>query len=213
MAIRVYIANKHEIVREGLKTTLSKSPYLNLYNDYYDTNDLYYVIDRIKPNLIFIDIFKLDNILLNNISRIRDVYPKILIVGIIYSDSNEIIDYVLKCKLNGIFHLNFSVEEFVRGISTVVSKGYYVQNAISKKINDYDSSLKADKFKINSLTKRELEVLVQVANGMFNKEIAISLNISERTVKNHLSNIFKKIEVADRTQAAVFAIKNGIVNI
>ena len=70
-----------------------------------------------------------------------------------------------------------------------------------------------EKEKLKSLTKRELEILTQVASGMFNKEIAMSLNISERTVKNHLSNIFKKIDVSDRTQAAVFAIKNNIVKL
>ena len=70
-----------------------------------------------------------------------------------------------------------------------------------------------DKDKISSLTNRELEVLIQVANGMFNKEIATNLNISERTVKNHISNIFKKIDVSDRTQAAVFAIKNNIIKL
>lgn len=70
-----------------------------------------------------------------------------------------------------------------------------------------------DKDKIDSLTNRELEVLAQIANGMFNKEIATSLNISERTVKNHISNIFKKIDVSDRTQAAVFAIKNDIIKL
>jgi len=70
-----------------------------------------------------------------------------------------------------------------------------------------------DKDKIDSLTTRELEVLIKVANGMLNKEIATSLNISERTVKNHISNIFKKIDVSDRTQAAVFAIKNNIITL
>jgi len=70
-----------------------------------------------------------------------------------------------------------------------------------------------DQDKITLLTNRELEVLVQVANGMFNKEIATNLNISERTVKNHISNIFKKIDVSDRTQAAVFAIKNNIIKL
>ena len=70
-----------------------------------------------------------------------------------------------------------------------------------------------DKDKIEQLTKREREVLIQVANGMFNKEIANSLLISERTVKNHISNIFRKIDVSDRTQAAVFAIRNNIVKL
>lgn len=64
--------------------------------------------------------------------------------------------------------------------------------------------------KINSLTEREKEILCQVAEGMLNKEIAASLDISEQTVKNHISNIFQKLDVADRTQAAVFAIKNGL---
>lgn len=64
-----------------------------------------------------------------------------------------------------------------------------------------------------SLTNRELEVLIQISKGMSNKEIGANLNITERTVKNHVSNIFKKIDVADRTQAALFAIKNKLVQI
>ena len=66
---------------------------------------------------------------------------------------------------------------------------------------------------ISRLTRREMEVLKLVTLGMLNKEIAHKLEISEKTVKNHVSNIFKKIEVSDRTQAAVFAIKNRIVDI
>ena len=65
--------------------------------------------------------------------------------------------------------------------------------------------------KLNELTRREIEVLKLLAEGMFNKEIAVRLHISERTVKNHVSNLFKKIKVNDRTQAAVFAIKNSLI--
>ena len=71
----------------------------------------------------------------------------------------------------------------------------------------------SDKDKIDSLTKREFEVLKLLAVGMYNKEIAEKLNISERTVKNHVSNIFKKLEVTDRTQAAVFTIRNNLIKI
>jgi DNA-binding NarL/FixJ family response regulator len=65
----------------------------------------------------------------------------------------------------------------------------------------------------DSLTRREIEVLKLLAEGLFNKEIAYTLDISEKTVKNHVSNIFKKINVSDRTQAAVYAIKNNLVDI
>ena len=70
-----------------------------------------------------------------------------------------------------------------------------------------------DAEKIKSLTKRELDVLKLLAVGMYNKEVGKRLEISERTVKNHVSNIFKKLGVTDRTQAAVFAIRNNLVQI
>ena len=70
-----------------------------------------------------------------------------------------------------------------------------------------------DAEKIQNLTKRELDVLKLLAVGMFNKEVGKRLEISERTVKNHVSNIFKKLGVTDRTQAAVFAIRNNLVQI
>lgn len=96
---------------------------------------------------------------------------------------------------------------------TVLEGESYIQSSLIPALNSRLIARDVDKEKIDSLTKRELEVLVQVANGMFNKEIANTLNISERTVKNHLSNIFRKIEVSDRTQAAVFAIKNDIIKL
>lgn len=73
--------------------------------------------------------------------------------------------------------------------------------------------LEADREKISLLTSRETEILVRIAGGMLNKEIADSLKISERTVKNHISSIFRKLNVWDRTQAAVFAIRNRIVEL
>ena len=65
----------------------------------------------------------------------------------------------------------------------------------------------------DNLTKREREILVLITKGKLNKEIANELNITERTVKNHIANLFKKINVYDRTQAAVYAIKNGIYSL
>ena len=74
-------------------------------------------------------------------------------------------------------------------------------------------ALDKEKDEDEKLTRREIEVLKLLAEGLFNKEIAYKLSISEKTVKNHVSNIFKKIGVFDRTQAAVYAIKHNIVEI
>ena len=70
-----------------------------------------------------------------------------------------------------------------------------------------------DEIKLESLTKRELQVLKKLAVGKFNRDIAKEMEISERTVKNHISSIFKKLDVTDRTQAAVFAIRNNLISI
>jgi DNA-binding NarL/FixJ family response regulator len=72
-------------------------------------------------------------------------------------------------------------------------------------------SYEYDEDDITKVTSREREILILISNGMSNKEIANELNITERTVKNHITNLFKKINVCDRTQAAVYAIKNNIV--
>ena len=89
----------------------------------------------------------------------------------------------------------------------------YIQPSMIPELNYRLAHRDVEKDKLESLTKREKEILIQVASGMSNKEIAINLDISERTVKNHISNIFKKIDVSDRTQAAVFAIKNDLIKV
>lgn len=215
MALRVYLANENEIVKEGLKSVIAKNSSLNVIGEYSGMGDFFFGIERAKPNLIFIDVTSLELKLLNNIKKIKERYPKLLIAAIIYKNDKEIIDELINLNINGIFFINLKIEELIKGLSEIAVRAFYIQSNILYKIEKENNTnlIKSDKYKINSLTKREMEVLIQVANGMFNKEIAIALNISERTVKNHMSNIFKKIEVSDRTQAAVFAIKNKIIHI
>lgn len=93
------------------------------------------------------------------------------------------------------------------------SEGNEAQKDSSQEVAASMRSSEADREKISLLTSREAEILVRIAEGMLNKEIADSLNISERTVKNHISSIFRKLNVWDRTQAAVFAIRNRIVEL
>ena len=89
----------------------------------------------------------------------------------------------------------------------------YIQPSLIPILNSKMIERDVEKEKLNLLTKREVDVLKLMAVGSYNKEIGEKLNISERTVKNHISSIFKKIEVSDRTQAAIFAIKNNLINI
>lgn len=214
MAIRVFLANDHDIIREGLKSILSKNPIFSICGEYSTNMDVVTYIEKVRPSLLFIDVSSDNNIIVRNLGRIRMVCPRIIIVSIIHTNEYSFYhDFISIEGISGFFNTNFKIDELIKGISAVLSNKVYIQESIMTLINNADSAKKTDKYKINSLTKREMEVLIQVAKGMFNKEIATYLCISERTVKNHLSNIFKKLEVSDRTQAAVFAIKNNIVTI
>ena len=104
-------------------------------------------------------------------------------------------------------------ETLKKAIFDVYNGETFIEPSLTVLLNSSLAERDVMKDKLSELTKREVEVLKLIASGMFNKEIASTLCISERTVKNHVSNIFKKIEVSDRTQAAVFAIKNNLVDI
>jgi len=99
-----------------------------------------------------------------------------------------------------------------KAINKVYSGENYIDFTMIPMMNEKMSQEK-EQVDDEKLTRREIEVLKLLAEGLFNKEIAYKLSISEKTVKNHVSNIFKKIGVFDRTQAAVYAIKNNIVDL
>ena len=214
MAIRVFLANNNDVVREGLKSILSKNSVFSICGEYSVNIDLINHIEKVRPSLLFFDVNSNNNIIIRNLNRIKMSCPRIMIISLIYIDDyNFYYDFVSLEGINGFFKIDFKIDELLKGLSVILSGKVFIQDVIKNVLVNVDIDKKTDKYKINSLTNRELEVLIQVANGMFNKEIAMSLHISERTVKNHMSSIFKKLEVSDRTQAAVFAIKNNIVSI
>lgn len=208
MAVKVYLANESEIVKEGIKSILSINALFTFCNE---GRSLIADIEQFHPNIIFVDADTKNYDLCRDIVSTERIKNRMFIVAI-YRDNDMNYNYSLN-NINGMFLINVKKEEFYRGLLEMLKTGKYIQEALKKIIIQKNAEKNPDKAKINSLTKREIEILIQVANGMFNKEIANSLSITERTVKNHLSSIFKKIEVSDRTQAAVFAIRNEIVEI
>ena len=166
-----------------------------------------------KPDLILLDINMPRQNGLEVLKKIRDrnMNTRVLILTV----HNEV-EYLLKAVdigVNGYLMKDSTSEELRKAIYAVMNNENYIQAALIPLLNSRLIARDIDKEKIDSLTKRELEVLVKIANGMSNKEIAATLDISERTVKNHISNIFKKICVVDRTQAAVFAIRNNLIRL
>lgn len=213
MAVNVLLADDHRMIREGLKQLLEMDPGIEVVGEAGDGYECLNLANKTKPNIVLLDLNmpNLDGLQVLSIMKQQKMICKVIILTI----HNEV-DYLIKALDNGcdgyvLKDSNF--DTLKRAIFSVYSGDTYIEPSLMPLLNASLAERDVLKEKVSDLTKRELEVLKMIASGAFNKEIALTLNISERTVKNHVSNIFKKIGVSDRTQAAVFAIKNNIISI
>ena len=214
MPVNIMIVDDHKMVREGIKQLLEFDGKIKVVSEADNGFEcLEYLEKNTLPDVLLLDINMPEMNGLEVLQNIRN--KKIDVKTIILTVHNEV-EYLLRAfdlKVDGYILKDSESEVLKNAIYTVCKGETYVQPELVPVLNSKMINRNIDKEKINSLTKREIEVLIAISAGLLNKEIAINLGISERTVKNHISNIFKKIDVADRTQAAVFAIKNDIVKI
>ena len=207
------IADDHSLIREGIKQLLEFDGCIEVVAEAAHGVECLEKLECCMPDVLLLDINMPEKNGLEVLDEIKkkDYDFKVLILTV----HNEL-EYLIKAVdmgVDGYILKDSESTELKKAIQAVQSGENYIQASLIPALNNRLANRDIDKDKIDSLTSRELEVLIQVARGMFNKEIAMNLNISERTVKNHVSNIFKKIDVSDRTQAAVFAIKNNIITI
>ena len=169
------------------------------------------LIDKNKPGLIIINssIGEISGIDILKIIREHKMPIKILFISS-EINVNVAID-ALNYNVDGLILKNSSLSDFLSAINSIIEDNQFIHPLILDAVNSYLAQ--TDNCKKTTLTKRETQILCMISAGYLNKEIGSELNISERTVKNHVSNLFKKIGVSDRTQAAVYAIKNNLVNI
>ena len=213
MSTKVMLVDDHALIREGIKQLLEFDGSIDVIEQASDGAECLEKLQHVQPDILLLDI-NMPNV--NGIEVLEEIKKKNIPVKVLMLTVHNEVEYLVKAVdigVDGYILKDSESLELKKAIQAVMNGESYIQSSLIPTLNSRLVTRDVDKEKIDSLTKRELEVLIQVANGMFNKEIAISLNISERTVKNHISSIFKKIEVSDRTQAAVFAIRNNIVKI
>lgn len=211
MPVNVMIADDHSMIREGLKQLLELEGDFKVVAEATDGMECLSKLETIAPDVLLLDINMPKMNGLEVLQKIKDSKMKIKVLVLTIHSEVEYLLKAVEIGVNGYILKDSESAELKKAILAVVNGDNYIQPSLIPVLNAKMIDRDKDNVKIESLTKRELEVLKNLSYGMYNKEIAEKLNISERTVKNHISNIFKKIEVTDRTQAAVFAIRNNLI--
>ncbi len=211
--IKVMIVDDHIMMREGIKKLLEFDKSIEVIEQVSDGLECLEKIEGVKPDILLLDI---DMPQMNGIEVLEKLKEQNNPVKVLVLTVHSEIEYLVKAidiGASGYILKDSSSAELKNAIQCIMENNPYIQPSLIPALKSRLVVRDIDKEKLEALTKREMEILTQVASGMFNKEIANNLDISERTVKNHISNIFKKIDVSDRTQAAVFAIRNNLINL
>lgn len=215
--IRLIIADDHSIVREGIKLLLETEREVQVIAVTESGSDCIHMLLELNPDLLILNICMSDQSgfnILKDLNKNGNRNCKVLILtdDDAYCRKNFLKSYDI--GIDGYLLKNAKPDELKKAIFSIIKNNdFYIQTELYSILDNREKYNTSDCDRIRQLTNRELDILKHLSVGMYNKEIATKLNISERTVKNHISSIFKKIGVSDRTQAAVFSIRNNLVDI
>lgn len=210
--IQLMIADDHLIFREGLKSLIKSETNIHIIAEAENGTECLKKLEHLTPDLLILDICMPEKSGIEVLSKLNKKEKRKMKI-LVLTASKDMVYYskAYHLGIDGYLLKDTGFEELKKAIYMILSGEVYISPEISESFEKVSNEIEENNKKIKTLTKRELEVLKNLTHGMYNKEIAIKLGISERTVKNHVSNIFKKISVADRTQAALFAVRNHIV--
>lgn len=213
MAVKIMIADDHSMIREGLKSLLELEGDIEVIAEAEDGVDCLEKLKVYTPDVLLLDINMPRKNGLEVLQSLKSSRSKVKVLVLTVHNEVEYLMKAVDIGVDGYILKDSESAELKKAIFAIVDGENYIQPSLIPALNSKMIEKNLDEGKIDSLTKRELEVLKLLAVGMYNKEVAENLHISERTVKNHVSNIFKKLEVTDRTQAAVFAIRNNLIEL
>jgi NarL family two-component system response regulator LiaR len=209
-AIRVLIVDDHAVVREGLRTYLSLEEGIELAGEAGNGREAVTLACTLKPDVVLMDLQmpELDGVAAT--AAISERLPDTRVIVLTSFTDDEHVLPAIKAGATGYLLKDASAEELVQAIEAASRGEARLHPMIAKRLMQQVTTPREQRAEV-ALTPRELEVLRLVARGMSNKEIARALVTSERTVKGHVSNVLGKLELSDRTQAALYAVRHGIV--
>lgn len=212
----IVIADDHPLLRQALKQSLNQQPDFRVVAEAIDGEEVLRIAQELKPDIIIMDIAMPKINGLEATKRIKETNPLIAVLILTVYDDNEHIINTLQSGAAGYLTKTSSDMDVINAIRAITSgEMVFSREILQKTIINTFTRLKIPPTKISdsSLSSREERVLVLAAKGMPNKQIAIELNVSLRTIKGYWGNIFIKLGVSSRTEAIVKSLKIGLLQL
>ena len=212
-AIRVLIVDDHAVVRQGLRAFLQTQDDVEIAGEAADGDEAIRQVRELVPDVVLMDLVmpKLDGIAAIREMRALSPSTKVLVLTS-FADDDKVFAAV-KAGAAGYLLKDIRPQELGDAIRTVYRGEALLHPTVAAKLMQELAQSGRRQASPDSLTDRELDVLRLIARGMSNKEIALELGVAEKTVKTHVSNILQKLHLADRTQAALYAVRERLVDL
>ena len=213
LSIRVLIADDHAVVREGLRTLINTEPGMSVIGEAQDGSEAIRQCVALQPDVLLLDMVMPHKSGLEVIDEVRQEIPQARILVLTSFASDDVVFPAIKSGALGYLLKNSSPQRLLQAIRDVYQGEPSMSPAIAKKLMlemQRPSKLPPTE---DPLTAREVEVLRLLAQGLTNQEIAAELVIGEGTVRTHVSNILSKLHLANRTQAALYALREGLASL
>jgi DNA-binding NarL/FixJ family response regulator len=210
---RVLIADDQTLFRSGLARLLDVDNRVAVVGEAVDGLEAVKLTLALKPDVVLMDI-KMPN--LDGIEATRRIVsdnPKIKVLMLTTFETDNYVIQALKAGASGYVLKDSQVGAVVSSILAVVDGERVMASAVADRVLKMLTGATTPKDFYNGLTAREVEILTMLATGMANKQIAYKLKISEKTVRNHVSNMYEKLDINDRAQAVLYAVRKGLVEI
>jgi DNA-binding NarL/FixJ family response regulator len=209
--VKLLIVDDHALVRKGIATLLADEELVEVIGEAGNGYEALETARELMPDVILMDINMPRCNGIEATKLIKKELPYIKIVMLTVYEDEQYLFEAIKSGAQGYLLKNLDPENLVTSIFELLKGEAPISPSMATKImNEYVQLTRQEPKATNDLTKRELEVLEMLSHGLTNKEIAAKLTISENTVRNHIRNIFDKLHLENRVQAAAYALQQGI---
>lgn len=208
--IRVLIADDHHVVRRGLLFFLKTQKDIEVVGEAKNGLEAIELADSLKPDIVLMDLVMPEMDGIQATKSIKSKWPNVHVLMLTsFSDKDHVLP-AIEAGASGYQLKDIEPDELVESIRLIMRGENTIHPEATTQLEEGLREEKNLPHVLNTLTPREQDVLAELTKGKSNREIASSLFVTEKTVKTHISNIFTKLEVQDRTQAALYAVKHGL---